>query len=88
MLTQRLIEGTLDLAVLYPDPCSPRVMSSSIYSTRSVVLAPRRRRGDGSGDYVFIDWCPEFQQDHASAYPELASPGLGFDLGDSTSTTC
>ena len=43
----------------------------------SVPAAHRR----GSGDYVFIDWGPDFQQDHAAAYPELTNPGLNLDLG-------
>ncbi|MGE0025328.1 MAG: LysR family transcriptional regulator, partial [Hyphomicrobium sp.] len=34
-----------------------------------------------ANDYVFVDWGPDFQQDHAAAYPELTNPGLHLDLG-------
>ena len=83
VLTQRLIEGTLDLAMLYrtvqpPGHVIEHLFDKELVLVSSAKTAPRR----GSGDYVFIDWCPEFQEDHASAYPELASPGLGFDLGE------
>ena len=40
--------------------------------------SPSRR---GANDYVFIDWGPDFQQDHAAAHPELTNPGLNLDLG-------
>ena len=42
------------------------------------VPATQRR---SSTDYVFVDWGPDFQQDHAAAYPELINPGLNLDLG-------
>jgi DNA-binding transcriptional LysR family regulator len=32
-------------------------------------------------DYVFVNWGPDFQLDHAAAYPELTHPGLHLDLG-------
>ena len=34
-----------------------------------------------STDYVFVDWGPDFQKDHAAAYPEFTNPGLNLDLG-------
>jgi DNA-binding transcriptional LysR family regulator len=82
VLTQRLIEGTLDLAVLYRPVQPPGLALEHLFDEELVLVSSTRTtQRRGSSDYVFVDWCPEFQEDHASAYPELASPGLSFDLG-------
>lgn len=82
VLTQRLIEGTLDLAVLYRPNQPPGLVIEHLFDEEFVLVTsarPQSRRGDD--DYVFIDWGPDFQQDHSAAYPELASPGLNLNLG-------
>ena len=30
---------------------------------------------------MFVDWGPDFQADHAAAYPELTNTGVNLDLG-------
>ena len=30
---------------------------------------------------MFVDWGPDFQADHAAAYPEFANTGVNLDLG-------
>jgi LysR family transcriptional regulator, flagellar master operon regulator len=42
--------------------------------------------GDARGrrammEYVFVNWGPEFEADHALAFPNLRHPGLSLDLG-------
>lgn len=82
VLTQRLIEGTLDLAVLYRPVQPPGLAIEHLFDEEFVLVSsarsPARR---GGSDYVFVDWGPEFQEDHASAFPELVNPGLNLDLG-------
>ena len=46
-----------------------------------MVTSSRSGNRRTSSDYVFVDWGPDFQQDHAAAYPELGSPSLNLDLG-------
>lgn len=82
VLTQRLIEGTLDLAIMYRPAQPPGLAIEHLFDEEFVLVAsgrgaPRR----GNSDYVFIDWGHDFQQDHAAAYPELTNPGLNLDLG-------
>ena len=82
VLTQRLLEGTLDLAVMYRPAQPPGLAIEHLFDEEFVLVTsvPTAHRR-GSGDYVFIDWGPDFQQDHAAAYPELTNPGLNLDLG-------
>jgi DNA-binding transcriptional LysR family regulator len=82
VLTQRLIEGSLDLAVMYRPTQPPGLMIEHLFDEEFVLvtsapLSPRRN----STDYVLVDWGPDFAQDHAAAYPEFTNPGLNFDLG-------
>lgn len=82
VLTQRLIEGTLDLAVMYRPSQPPGHVIEHLFDEEFVLVSsakPSSRRVEN--DYVFIDWGPDFQQDHAAAYPELMNPGLNLDLG-------
>src|SRR5690606_26940830 len=82
VLTQRLIEGTLDLAVMYRPIQPPGYVIEHLFDEEFVLVSsarPGSRRG--SNDYVFVDWGPDFQQDHAAAYPELIHPVLSLDLG-------
>ncbi len=81
-LTQRLIEGTLDLAVMYRPIQPPGHVVEHLFDEEFVLVTsarPSSRRT--TSDYVFVDWGPDFQQDHAAAYPELSNPGLHLDLG-------
>jgi DNA-binding transcriptional LysR family regulator len=83
ILTQRLIEGTLDLAVMYRPIQPPGHVVEHLFDEEFVLVTSARpsSRRTASSDYVFVDWGPDFQQDHAAAYPELTNPGLHLDLG-------
>ena len=81
-LTQRLVEGTLDLAVMYRPSHPPGLMTEHLFDEQIVQVSSQptvsRRTND---DYIFVDWGPDFQLDHAAAYPELAQSGLNLDIG-------
>ena len=81
-LTQRLVEGTLDLAVMYRSGHPPGLMTEHLFDEQIVQVSSQptasRRASD---DYVFVEWGPDFQLDHAAAYPELAQSGLNLDIG-------
>lgn len=80
--TQRLVEGTLDLAVLYRPVQLPGFVIEHLFDEEFVLVTSGKPQSRRAGqDYVFIDWGIDFQQDHAAAYPELASSALNLDLG-------
>jgi DNA-binding transcriptional LysR family regulator len=80
-MIQRLLEGTLDLAVMYQPGQPPGFTIEHLFDEELVLVtsAPGRRRHHS--DYVFVDWGPDFQADHAAAYPELSNAGVNLDLG-------
>ena len=60
--------------VLEDDPADPDAIVL-------VTSAPGRRRHQS--DYVFVDWGPAFQADHAAAFPHSPTPtGLGASRGE------
>lgn len=86
VLTQRLLEGTLDLAVMYRPVSQPGLRQEHLFEEEFVqVTGGRASRKSGSrrtaADFVSFDWGPEFQVDHATAFPDLRNPGLHLDLG-------
>ena len=81
-LTHRLIEGTLDMAVVYRPLQPPGLVIEHLFDEEFVLVSSAETLSKRGGpDYVFIDWGPDFQQDHAAAFPEMTSPGLNLDLG-------
>jgi LysR family transcriptional regulator, flagellar master operon regulator len=81
-LTQRLVEGTLDLAVMYR-PTQPPGLSIEHLFDEEIVQVSSHAAGARRGvdDYVFVDWGHDFQLDHAAAYPDLVQTGLNLDIG-------
>lgn len=81
-LMDRLIEGTLDLAIMYRPAVRPGLMIEHLFDEELVLVTSGEAKGARSlADYVFVNWGPEFATDHAVAFPELSPAGLSLDLG-------
>ncbi|MBU2532052.1 MAG: LysR family transcriptional regulator [Alphaproteobacteria bacterium] len=82
LLTQRMLDGTLDMAITYRALQLPGLVSEHLFDEEFVLVtsvkAGQRRR---ASDYVFFDWGAEFELDHATAFPEHVNPGLSLDVG-------
>jgi DNA-binding transcriptional LysR family regulator len=64
---------------MYRPAQPPGHVIEHLFDEEFVLVTSSRTRS--ANDYVFVDWGPDFQQDHAAAYPELMNPGLNLDLG-------
>ena len=77
-----LIDGTLDLAVMYMPQARPGIKVQLLFEDELVLVT-----GDVNSDqmtidnYVLIDWGPEFRADHALNFPEISVPGTHLQLG-------
>jgi DNA-binding transcriptional LysR family regulator len=81
VLTQRLVEGTLDLAVMYRPSQPPGLVIEHLFDEEFVLVANAKSGRRTTSDYVFIDWGQDFQDDHAAAFPEFTNAGLNLDIG-------
>lgn len=81
VIIQRLLDGTLDVAVMYRPEQPPGLTVEHLFDERFVMVtsAPAGTRRQ-PGNYVFFDWGEDFQAKHASVYPHLTS-GVNLDLG-------
>lgn len=81
-LMARLVEGTLDIGVMYTPQSRPGLRSFKLLEENLVLAGTRPDIGSTPGpDYVFVDWGPEFQASHAVHFPDAYRPGLSVSLG-------
>lgn len=81
-LLAHLIEGTLDLGVMYTPQVRPGFRVERIFTEELVLVSSVPRRGLRKGrNYVYVDWGPEFQADHSINFPDVRAPALYMELG-------
>ena len=81
-LMNQVSEGILDIAVLYAPQHRPGLKVELLMKEKLVlVTTPRRKGASRSGDYVYVDWGPEFAAHHNLSYPDLSNPGTFVGLG-------
>jgi DNA-binding transcriptional LysR family regulator len=81
VMIQRLLEGTLDLAIMYRPGQPPGLTIEHLFDEEFVLVTSSSGRRRHSNDYVLMDWGPEFQAEHAAAYPDLSNTSVHLDLG-------
>jgi DNA-binding transcriptional LysR family regulator len=80
-LMDRLIDGTLDLAIMYRPTNRPGLVIEHLFDEELVLVSASGDRQAPMADYVFVDWGPEFEADHALAFPANRLAGLSLKLG-------
>lgn len=82
LIMERLVEGTLDLAVVYRAHVRPGLCVEHLFDEELVLVGSAHQNIEQpASNYVFVNWGPEFSADHAEAFPELSRSGLQLDLG-------
>lgn len=81
-LMQRLVDGTLDIGIMYAPQNRAGFIIDKLMDDRLIAVAAEPHTG-GPGDagYVFVDWGPEFRADHAQAFPSAALPAVSVSHG-------
>ncbi len=81
-MLQSVSDGALDLAVIYRPEARPGLEIEQLFEERLIrVSSEPAPKTDLNTRYVFINWGPEFQADHALNYPNYKMPPLYLDLG-------
>jgi DNA-binding transcriptional LysR family regulator len=81
-LIDQVQEGVVDLAVLYAPPHRNGVVAELLVE-EALVAVTTDPAGEElpSDDYVFVDWGPEFQSNHHTAFPDAPSPVVSINHG-------
>lgn len=82
ILMQRLVDGTLDIGVMYaPQNRSGFVIDKLLEDRLIAVGSNPHDGGPGDSGYVFVDWGPEFRADHAQTFPSAPLPAVSVSHG-------
>lgn len=82
VLMQRLVEGTLDIGVMYTPESRPGLEVELLFEEELVLVSSEPQpKSKPDNNYIFIDWGPEFRADHSLNFPDMSTPGLYMELG-------
>jgi DNA-binding transcriptional LysR family regulator len=77
-----LIEGRVDIGVMYTPQSRPGFTVERLFDERLVLIStdpealPEPQRG-----YVYVDWGPEFYTRHKTFFPNFGGPSLSVNIG-------
>lgn len=81
-LMQGLVEGRLDIGVMYTPQSRPGLTVEPLLEERLILVATRPT---GSAplrpDYVLVDWGPEFLARHSTSFPDFVGPAIAANIG-------
>lgn len=80
-LMRRLIEGTLDLALMYTPYHAPGLVVEHLFDEQLVLVGTRRGLHWPGEDYVYVDWGPGFFSRHREHFPDLERPAQTVNIG-------
>jgi DNA-binding transcriptional LysR family regulator len=80
-LMRRLIEGTLDIGLMYTPSHSPGLMVEHLFDETLVLVSTRAEDGGPGADYVYIEWGPGFHAQHTQSYPDMERPPQIANIG-------
>jgi len=81
-LMQGLIEGRVDIGVMYTPESRPGLKVEHLFDERLVLASTdRRARAEPGPGYVYVDWGPEFFARHSASFPEFQGSPLTANIG-------
>lgn len=81
-LMQGLVEGRIDLGVMYTPQSRPGLTVERLLEERLVLVSTRADLDPWLGEgYVYVDWGPEFYARHSMFFPEFGRPRLVASIG-------
>lgn len=80
-LMRRLIEGSLDIGLMYTPSHSPGLVVEHLFDETMVLVSSRAGDSGPGEDYIYIEWGPGFYAQHTQSYPELEGPPQIANIG-------
>ena len=81
-LMHGLIEGRLDIGVMYTPQSRPGLEVEHLFQDRLIMVAscPQAQPEPQAG-YVYVDWGAEFHARHSASFPDFGGPLLSANIG-------
>lgn len=81
-LMRSLLEGSLDIAVMYRPQQLTGLQVRKLFNDEMILVSSPGAKDPLMGeDYVYVNWGPEFRNDHALNFPDINRPHMSLDLG-------
>ena len=80
-LMRRLIEGTLDIGLMYTPQHSPGVQVEHLFDETLLLLTTHPEKPWPDENYVYVDWGPAFYAQHSNSFPDLERPAQIANIG-------
>lgn len=80
-LMRRLIEGTLDIGLMYTPTHAPGLMVEHLFDETLVLVSSRRNTRWLGDDYIYVEWGPDFDAKHHHNYPDSERPPQVVNIG-------
>jgi DNA-binding transcriptional LysR family regulator len=80
-LMRRLVEGTLDIGVMYTPSHAPGLIVEHLFDETLVMVSTRPDTRWPGDDYVYVEWGPGFYAKHRESFPDLARPPQVVNIG-------
>lgn len=81
-IMQGLIEGRIDIGVMYTPQSRPGLKVEQLFEERLVMVSTNARSApEPQAGYVYVDWGPEFYARHSACFPNFDGPALTANIG-------
>src|SRR5215475_11129090 len=81
-LMQGLVEGRIDIGVMYTPQSRPGLKVELLFEEQLVLVSTNPKAAPEPQDgYVYVDWGPEFYARHSAVFPSFAGPALTANIG-------
>lgn len=80
-LMSRVIQGSMDVALMYTPQHSPGTQVEHLFDETLVLLTTDPERPWPDDDYIYVDWGPAFHAQHTSYYPNMERTAQMVNIG-------
>ena len=80
-LMRRLIEGTLDIGLMYTPSHAPGLEVEHLFDEVLVLVSSRPDSRWPGDDYIYVEWGPGFYAKHRESYPDMGRPPQVANIG-------
>jgi LysR family transcriptional regulator, flagellar master operon regulator len=81
-LMQGLIEGRIDIGVMYTPQSRPGLKVELLFEEKLILVSTDKNgKAEPEPGYVYVDWGPEFYARHNTCFPSFGGPPLTANIG-------
>lgn len=80
-LTRDLIEGSLDIGLMYTPSHSPGLVVEHLFDETLILVSSRPDDTGPGADYIYVEWGTAFEIQHTQSYRDMEPPSQAVNIG-------